>query len=150
MKLLLGIFNTKAYQNARNDNPDWDNYFKLISLWKHGTVIDHVEEMLEAAEQVHFMLDGVRLPIDTIHSVTCEELSLVINNPKYLEKTTFYIFNLSLNTNEVVQLIIKSAKDLETTFYFSSLLKITKWNTMYSNVLGHSEPASQPVINVKM
>lgn len=149
MELLLGIFNTKAYQDAKDSNPIWDHYFKLIPDHAPGAIIDQVDEMLEVADKVHFMLDGVRLPIDTIHSITCEELSLVINNPKYLQKTTFYIFNLPLDTDGVVHLIIESTKDPETPLYFLSLLKRKKWNTMYSNVLGHSEPVNQPVTNAK-
>lgn len=118
IEILLGIFRTGAYKEMNLSN-NWHNY-PFIELIGHtnqfGSVIDVVEAAIQKADRVHFILDGIHLPLTTVHSVSCQELSLIINNKKYLNKTKFYFQKQEVDKEEMMNLIISSMTSVPLTF----------------------------------
>lgn len=125
MDILLGIFKSPTFKQMSKDNP-W-HVFPFLditteSFMNNNTLIDIAEGAIKVADNVHFVLDGINLPIDVIHSVSCQELSLIINNKDYLSKTTFYYGGLIVNKTKVLELIQQSVTDEGVPLKFSSLI----------------------------
>lgn len=94
--IILGVFGTIAF-NVASKIPNVLSYIhfeELIEIdynqrYKHGIVIEKVLQAAILAEQIIFILDDVKFPIDPSNSVTCGELQLVCENPHLFNKCVF-------------------------------------------------------------
>lgn len=91
MKIILGIYSTKEWENLMLLNPDWLVYPFAKDVNFNYSVMDIVHTAIIKTDEINFVLDGIIVPLDVIHSYSCNELSLILDTPKYFLKTTFWL-----------------------------------------------------------
>lgn len=92
MTIKLGIF-TKLYSAEYSSLPglmfsEFVQHYKLFHI-AHN-VESCVKYVAEKADKINFVLDGIQIPINSCKSLTCLELAIILENPKFLKKTQFY------------------------------------------------------------
>ena len=120
MKILLGVFGTQMFQFQKDNNlmmyGDICRYLETNNLNNsYDGVIGNVAKGCYHATTINFRLDEIKLPLNPIYSLTCEELEMVLNNETYLEKTIFWLNNEVVETSKVLKLI-DMCKKSELTF----------------------------------
>lgn len=116
MKIVLGIYNTQEWENLTLLNPDWLIYPFVKNVDFTYSVMDIVQDAIIKAEQINFVLDGIIIPLDVIHSYSCNELSVILDTPEYLLKTTFWLKEEVLQKRDLIRkinTIIKNDKERE-------------------------------------
>ena len=107
MEILLGIFHTNTFQDVYFKNnqmiafPFEEAYIQNRSL----SVLERVVEVSELAAKIHFVLDGIKLPLDCDQSVTCLELITILSDSYLLSKTQFWVYGEQIDTSFVIKVI---------------------------------------------
>lgn len=124
MDIILGVHKNPYWRNMLLSN-NWECYpFNAldVNIKLHSDVIEVVETAIKRCDHIHFILDGVRLPIDPVDSVTCKELALIIRHYEYFDKTTFYFRKHIVDKKKVAKYIHLSIDGEGNPLKFSSLL----------------------------
>jgi len=85
--IVLGIFGTNTYNYFRN-KPGVIGY-NVFNAWYIGDVMHCVHNAAIWAEQIIFVLDDVKFPINILESITCQELALICSKEDLYNKTVF-------------------------------------------------------------
>jgi len=88
--IVLGIFDTSTYSKIKEIH-HLMSYYYFTMLWgiENDPALINVERALENCEQVIFILDDIKFPINVEESITCGELQMVCQNDEYFKKTIF-------------------------------------------------------------
>lgn len=91
MNVLLGIYGTKTFTELCKDNRNTTYpFFDLLDNWSGlDEIISIVESACHKCYNIYFSLDKVELPLNADKSITCGELQLILNTPRFLDKTIF-------------------------------------------------------------
>ena len=102
MNILLGIYGSPTFSNlSRDTRNETYPFFDLLEDWDNGpTIIDIVALACSKCDIIYFSLDNIQLPLDTYKSYTCSELSLILSNKHFMDKTIFYLDNKELSKSE--------------------------------------------------
>lgn len=105
MKMMLGIFrkterlrvkySASVYPFTDNGLIDDNTY------WGNG-LMQIVEIALSRCTKCYFVLDDIHLPLREDASITCRELSFILNHPYLLEKVVFIKYNKELTEVEAL------------------------------------------------
>lgn len=104
MNILLGIYRTPTFTELlKNSSYHTYPFSELLTDWDYCInlgIIDLVAMACSHCNVIHFSLDKIILPIELAESYTCHELLLILRNPKFLDKTIFYLDNKKLSKSE--------------------------------------------------
>lgn len=106
MQIMFGLYKTKAFE-LLFEKYQWEVYpfYKLIGYTNQENVIYGAQLACLKADKIHFLLDDIFLPLDPIHSITCDELMMIINSSDLLKKTQFWIDEKKIDRELVMQFI---------------------------------------------
>lgn len=94
MIFLLGIYKYKEFSKrlASRKYAIYDDFCDLYPnrFVRYKNEINVIKYGMHISKSIHFMLDGVKTPLNSSKSFTCLELELIFNNLKFLNKTIFY------------------------------------------------------------
>jgi hypothetical protein len=122
-KIVLGVFFAPHFDKIQGDNnlimwpfgvlTEGNDFLNEAYLYSDNTA-EYVVAVSYFAEEIHFILDNVRLPL-TYDSVTCWELINLLEEPILVERITFWANEKIVNKRKVLDLIQKT-KDETLTF----------------------------------
>ena len=114
MKIVLGIYSTQEWENLTALNPDWLIYPFAKDVDFGYSVMDIVQNAIIKTKEINFVLDGIIIPLDVIHSYSCNELSVILDTPEYFLKTTFWLRGEIMSKKALIKeinTIIKNDKE---------------------------------------
>lgn len=102
--ILLGLYDTIFFKNMVQKKTCliYDDFLKLKP--KLYEPIDVIKFGIDVSDEIYFILDGIYTPLNTEKSITCQELTIIFNKEKYLNKTTFFLNNDIIPVNKVKEI----------------------------------------------
>ncbi len=117
--IVLGCFYGEYFTYVKNktDSREWG--FGVFELPQVNTpeqgILRTVHVAAHHCTTINFVLDRIKLPLNTKLSYTCLELDFILRYPEYLKKTVFWIKGEVIDTKIVLK-TIKKVKDNELSF----------------------------------
>lgn len=104
MNILLGIYRTPTFTERLKDSSLQTYPFsELLTDWDHCInlgIIDLVAMACSHCDIIYFVLDGIKLPLNTQDSYSCGELKMILYSKKFFNKTIFILDNKELTNEE--------------------------------------------------
>lgn len=106
MNILLGIYRTPTFTELlKNSSYHTYPFSESLTDWDYCInlgIIDLVAMACSHCDKIYFSLDELILPLSQNpgESYTCNELSLILRNKRFLDKTTFFLDNKELTQEE--------------------------------------------------
>lgn len=101
MEIKLGIFTYLWCASYRKIEHAREYPFNDLSL-QSVSIVEHVTICAQRAEHIHFVLDGIYLPLGS--NITSKELQAIMNDEELVKKTTFYDNGKKIDTQKVVKI----------------------------------------------
>ena len=128
MDILLGIFCNPTFKRYYENNEEVCifPFVKLCRENSNSSVLDVVMNASELANKIHFVLDGIKLPLNCNLSITCLELISILSEDLYLTKIQFWSYGKKVSTSLVVKLVQQSGHGYYHNMEFNQALKKLK------------------------
>lgn len=108
-EIILGVFHSVWYDKLPEEY-GWIKYWNFETYYRvWGPITQMIDGIYPQIDRINFLLDEIRLPLDTHYSVTCKELNHIIKG-NYIKKTRFWLNGKIVPKKKVVKLI-KQVKD---------------------------------------
>ncbi len=112
--IVLGVFHTEEFEHVKKSTNSLDflDFEKIVedfvTEYEYSIIVNVVELACKCAENIHFCLDYIKLPLN-IDVFTCEELIMIIEN-KHIGKVQFWLNKRKVATGKVLAIIEKAEK----------------------------------------
>ncbi len=111
MNILLGIYRTPTFtERIKDSSLQTYPFSELLEDWDYCINLDILDLVAMACTHcdiIYFVLDSIKLPLNTGKSYTCNELSLILGRERFLNKTIFILDNKELSESEFKEWLAK-------------------------------------------